>query len=185
MQEACEERGGSMASVIGGSREAVAELCEQSGVEMANLNCPGQIVVSGTKEAIREAVVLGKDKGFKLVKELAVAGAYHSRLMEPARERFAGPVAEATIREPRCPFFANVSGREVREVAEIRESLVAQIVSPVLFEDCLRSMAAGNGDTAEFVECGPGRVLAGLVRRTDRSWNVRSFADLEDFAGGE
>ena len=181
MQEACEAAGGSMASVIGGSREQVAELCGECGVEMANLNCPGQIVISGAKEGIVRAVALGREKGFKLVKELVVAGAYHSRLMESARDRFAPFVADADIREPSCPFYANVTGGRVSDPDSIREGLVSQVVSPVLFEDCLRSLAAEAGDPVVLAECGPGRVLAGLVRRTDRSWAVESFADAEDF----
>lgn len=183
MQEACERTAGSMASVIGGTREAVAELCEECGVEMANLNCPGQIVISGEKEGITRAVAVGKEKGFKLVKELVVAGAYHSRLMESAHDRFAPFVEEASIRSPGCPFFANVSGKRVDDPAEIRQGLLSQVVSPVLFEDCLRSMASEQGDPIELVECGPGKVLAGLVRRTDRSWNTRSFAEAEDLDG--
>ncbi len=181
MQEACESTAGSMASVIGGSRARVAELCGECAVEMANLNCPGQIVISGAKEGIARAVALGREKGFKLVKELVVAGAYHSRLMASARERFAPFVAAAEIREPCCPFYANVSGTRVSDPGSIREGLVSQIVSPVLFEDCLRSLAADADEPVELVECGPGRVLAGLVRRTDRSWAVESFAEAEDF----
>ncbi len=183
MQEACECTSGSMASVIGGNREEVEELCAECGVEMANLNCPGQIVISGATEGIVEAVARGKEKGFKLVKQLVVAGAYHSRLMESAREGFAPFVDSASISIPQCPFYANVSGKRVDDPAEIRKGLVAQVVSPVLFEDCLRSMAAEQDEPVELVECGPGKVLAGLVRRTDRSWTVRSFAEADDFAG--
>lgn len=180
MQEACEQTAGSMASVIGGTREAVAALCEECDVEMANLNCPGQIVISGEKEGITRAVALGKEKGFKLVKELVVAGAYHSRLMESARTRFATFVEAADIQAPNCPFYANVSGRRVEEPVEIRKGLVAQVVSPVLFEDCLRSMAADQAEPIELVECGPGKILAGLARRTERSWNTRSFSEADN-----
>jgi len=181
MQEACEATKGSMASVIGGTREEVSALCEECSVEMANLNCPGQIVISGPKEGIIQAVELGKEKGFKLVKELTVAGAYHSRLMESAREKFMPYVEEASIQEPNCPFYANVSGARIADPSKIREGLIAQVVSPVLFEDCLRSMAVEQDSPIELVECGPGKILAGLVRRTDRSWNVRSYSDATDF----
>jgi len=183
MQEACERTAGSMASVIGGTREAVSELCDECGVEMANLNCPGQIVISGEKDRIREAVAKGREKRFKLVKELVVAGAYHSRLMESARERFAPFVENSSIGAPKCPFFANVSGRRAEDPAEIRQGLVSQVVSPGLFEDCLRSMAGEQVGPIELVECGPGKILAGLVRRTDRTWNTRSFAEAEDLNG--
>tara|TARA_R100000027_G_scaffold254_1_gene306 strand:- start:44383 stop:45309 length:927 start_codon:yes stop_codon:yes gene_type:complete len=182
MQEACEATEGSMASVIGGTREAVNDFAEECGVEVANLNCPGQIVISGVQEGITKAVGLGRERGFKLVKELPVAGAYHSRLMESAREQFSPYVEKATIREPECPFYANVSGGRLSTPDEIREGLIAQVVSSVRFEDCMRSMIADQDEPAELVECGPGKILAGLVRRTDRAWNIRSFAELEDFS---
>lgn len=182
MQEACEKTHGSMASVIGGSREEVSALCEECDVEMANLNCPGQIVISGEKDRIVAAVALGKDKGFKLVKELVVAGAYHSSLMESARDEFAPYVESAEIGEPFCPFYANVSGGRVSTPQDIRKGLVAQVVSPVLFEDCMRSMAGEQSEPIELVECGPGKIIAGLIRRTDRSWSSRSFAEVDDFS---
>jgi len=184
MQEACEATEGSMASVIGGSREAVQELADECGVEMANLNCPGQIVLSGVKEGILRAVQLGRERGFKLVKELVVAGAYHSRLMETARDQFASFVEEAPIEAPSCPFYANVSGRRSETVAQIRSGLIAQVVSPVLFEDCMRSIASDQEEPIELVECGPGKIIAGLVRRTDRGWTIRSFAEADDFPAG-
>jgi len=185
MQEACEATEGSMASVIGGSREAVAEFASECDVEMANLNCPGQIVLSGAKEGIAKAVALGKERGFKLVKELVVAGAYHSKLMESARDQFAAYVDSAEISAPACPFYANVSGGRIDSVEKIREGLVAQVVSPVRFEDCMRSIAADQPEPIELIECGPGKIIAGLVRRTDRNWSIRSFAEAEDFSAGE
>ncbi|MGE9290032.1 MAG: ACP S-malonyltransferase, partial [Puniceicoccales bacterium] len=182
MQEACEATEGSMASVIGGDREAVAAFAEECGVEMANMNCPGQIVISGVKEGITKAVGLGRERGFKLVKELVVAGAYHSRLMESARDQFAPYVMEAAIEAPKCPFYANVSGARVETPEEIRQGLIAQVVSSVLFEDDLRAIAADQEEPVELVECGPGKIIAGMLRRIDRSWSVRSFAEVEDFS---
>ena len=182
MQEACEKTAGSMASVIGGEPAQVEELCQECGLEIANLNCPGQIVISGGKDRIVRAVQRGKEMGFKLVKELQVAGAYHSRLMESARTGFAPYVRGADIREPRCPFYANVSGRRVQQVEEIRQGLVDQVVSPVRFEECLRSMGADLPDPVEMVECGPAKILAGLVRRTERTWTVASFSESADFS---
>ncbi|MBC2602482.1 ACP S-malonyltransferase [Puniceicoccus vermicola] len=182
MQEACEATKGSMASVIGGTREAVADFAEECGVEMANLNCPGQIVISGVQEGIDKAVSLGRERGFKLVKELVVAGAYHSRLMESARDQFAPYVMDAAIEAPKCPFYANVTGARIESPEKIREGLIAQVVSSVLFEDDLRALAADQVGPVELVECGPGKIIAGMIRRVDRSWSVRSFAEAEDFA---
>jgi [acyl-carrier-protein] S-malonyltransferase len=180
MQLACEQSSGTMASIIGEERGKVGELCREFGVEMANLNCPGQIVISGEKTRINAAVAAGRDRGMRKVIPLNVAGAYHSRLMEPARAAFAAFLAGITFNRPNLTVFTNTTGRAVAEPEEIRTALVKQIVSPVLWEDCLRA-AAGAGAT-EFWELGPGAVLAGLARRTDRSWPVRSFAEWTDFA---
>ena len=180
MQLACEQSSGAMASIIGEERGKVDELCREFGVEMANLNCPGQIVISGEKTRINAAVAAGRDRGMRKVIPLNVAGAYHSRLMEPARAAFAAFLAGITFNRPNLTVFTNTTGRAVAEPEEIRTALVKQIVSPVLWEDCLRA-AAGAGAT-EFWELGPGAVLAGLARRTDRSWPVRSFAEWTDFA---
>jgi len=180
MQLACEQSSGAMASIIGEERGKVGELCREFGVEMANLNCPGQIVISGEKTRINAAVAAGRDRGMRKVIPLNVAGAYHSRLMEPARAAFAAFLAGITFNRPNLTVFTNTTGRAVAEPEEIRTALVKQIVSPVLWEDCLRA-AAGAGAT-EFWELGPGAVLAGLARRTDRSWPVRSFAEWADFA---
>jgi len=182
MQEACEKTAGSMASVIGGAPSQVEELCRECGLQIANLNCPGQIVISGEKQRILDALQRGRGMGFKLVKELQVAGAYHSRLMESARKGFRPFVQAADISEPKCPFYANVSGQCVQDVAKIREGLVEQVVSSVRFEDCLRSMGAALPQPVEMVECGPAKILAGLVRRTESSWTVYSFSESSDFA---
>ena len=182
MQEACEATEGSMASVIGGTREAVSAFADECSLEMANLNCPGQIVLSGPKPEIKKAVSLGRERGFKLVKELVVAGAYHSRLMESARDQFTGYVEKASISEPGCPFYANVTGGRLQKVSDIREGLINQVVSPVRFEDCMRSLVAEQDSPAELIECGPGKIIAGLVRRTDRSWSIHSYSEAGDFS---
>lgn len=180
MQLACEQSSGTMASIIGEERSKVDELCREFGVEMANLNCPGQIVISGDKTRISAAVAAGRDRGMRKVILLNVAGAYHSRLMEPARAGFAAFLAGITFNRPGLTVFTNTTGRAVAEPEEIRAALVKQIVSPVLWENCLRAAAAAGA--TEFWELGPGAVLAGLARRTDRSWLLRSFAEWTDFA---
>jgi len=180
MQLACEQSSGTMASIIGEERGKVDELCREFGVEMANLNCPGQIVISGEKTRINAAVAAGRDRGMRKVIPLNVAGAYHSRLMEPARAAFAAFLEGVPFNRPALTVFTNTTGRVVAEPGDIRAALVKQVVSPVLWEDCMRSAAAAGA--TQFWELGPGAVLAGLARRTNRDWLVRSFAEWTDFA---
>lgn len=178
MQLACESTSGAMASLIGGSVEEVAAVCDEFDVDMANLNCPGQIVISGDRERIAAAVAKAKTLSFKMVVPLQVAGAYHSRLMEPARKGFAEYLAEVEFAAPTMPVFSNVSGGAVSDPDQIRDALVAQVVSPVRWEDCMRAAIASG--VTEFFECGPGTVLNGLGRRIDRSATIRSLGKLED-----
>ncbi|HTX65178.1 MAG TPA: ACP S-malonyltransferase [Opitutaceae bacterium] len=179
MQLACEQTGGTMASIIGEERDTVAALCRDFDVEMANLNCPGQIVISGEKARIAAAVAGARERGMRKVIPLNVAGAYHSRLMEPARAAFATFLAGVAVARPSLTVISNTTGRPVVEPDEIRAALGRQVVSPVLWEDSLRHAAAAGA--TEFWELGPGAVLAGLARRTNRDWPVRSFAEAADF----
>lgn len=180
MQEACEQAKGGMASVIGEEQAKVAQLCAAFDIEMANLNCPGQIVISGERSRVEAAVTASKERGFKRVIPLNVAGAYHSRLMEPARARFASFLEGIQFKAPQVTVLTNTTGRAVEDPSAIRDALVRQVVSPVLWEDCMRE-AARLGAT-EFIECGPGAVLAGLARRTERSWPVKSISEAADLA---
>lgn len=178
MQLACEKSIGGMAAVIGEERTRIEELCREFDIQAANFNAPGQIIVSGEKTKIEALVAAAKEKGLKRVMALNVAGAYHSRLMEPAREEFARFLAGIEFKAPRFTVFTNTTGRAVQEPAAIREALVKQVVLSVLWEDCMRSAVAAGA--TEFWECGPGAVLAGLAKRTDKSWNVKSFAEYAD-----
>lgn len=178
MQQACERTTGGMAAVIGEEREKVAELCRDFDVEAANFNAPGQIIISGEKSKIDAAVAGAKERGMKKVMALNVAGAYHSRLMEPARAEFARYLDSVPFAMPRFTVFTNTTGRAVSEPAEIKAALVKQVVSSVLWEDCMRSAVAAGA--TEFWELGPGGVLAGLARRTDKTWTVKSFAEFSD-----
>lgn len=180
MQLACEAARGGMASVIGEEPAAVEALCREFDIEVANLNCPGQIVVSGELTRVEAAVAAAKARGLRRVIPLNVAGAYHSRLMEPARAAFAEFLAGIELRPPRVTVLTNTTGRAVAEPTAIRDALVQQVVSPVRWEDCMRE-AARLGATA-FWELGPGAVLAGLARRIDREWRVKSFAEFADLA---
>jgi [acyl-carrier-protein] S-malonyltransferase len=178
MQAACEQTSGGMAAAIGETREAVAALCAEFDIEAANFNAPGQIIVSGEKSKVTAAVAAAKDRGMKKVMALNVAGAYHSRLMEPARAAFASFLADIPFQAPRLTVFTNTTGEEVNDPAAIREALIRQVVSSVRWEDCMRRAAAAGA--TEYWELGPGAVLAGLARRTEKSWTVRSFAEFSD-----
>ena len=180
MQLACEQSSGTMASVIGEERARVEALCQEFDVELANLNCPGQIVISGDKARIAAAVAAARDRGMRKVILLNVAGAYHSRLMEPARAAFAAFLEGIPFARPGLTVLSNTTGALVEEPGAIRAALVRQVVSPVRWEDCMRAAAAAGA--TQFWELGPGGVLAGLARRTNRDWPVRSLAEWADFA---
>ena len=180
MQQACEQASGGMAAVVGEERAKVAELCAEFDVEAANFNCPGQIIISGEKTKIDIAVSAAKARGMKKVMPLNVAGAYHSRLMEPARAAFAAFLADVPFATPQFTVFTNTTGKAVASPDEIRFALVKQVVSSVLWEDCMRSASAAGA--TEFWELGPGGVLAGLARRTNKDWPVKSLAEFSDLA---
>lgn len=180
MQLACEQTNGGMAAIMGEERTKVAELCREFDIEAANFNGPGQIIVSGEKAKVDAAVGMAKERGIKKVISLKVAGAYHSRLMEPARAAFAAFLEKIPFAAPRFVVFTNTTGQAVSDPAAIKAALVKQIVSPVLWEDCMRSAAAAG--VTEFWELGPGGVLAGLARRTEKTWLVKSFSEFADLA---
>lgn len=178
MQLACEQTVGGMAAIIGEERAKVAELCREFDIEAANFNAPGQIIISGEKAKIDQAVSGAKDRGMKKVIPLNVAGAYHSRLMEPARAAFAAFLETVSFSAPKFTVFTNTTGQAIGDPAAIKTALVKQVVSSVLWEDCMRAAAAAGA--TEFWELGPGGTLAGLARRTDKTWNVKSFSEFAD-----
>lgn len=178
MQLACEQTVGGMAAVIGEERAKVAELCREFEIEAANFNAPGQIIVSGEKAKIDTAVAAAKERGMKKVIPLNVAGAYHSRLMEPARAAFAAFLQPIAFSAPKFTVFTNTTGKAVSDPAAIKAALVKQVVSPVLWEDCMRGAAAAGA--TEFWELGPDDKLAGMARRTDKAWKVKSFSEFAD-----
>ncbi len=180
MQEACEQTTGGMAAIIGESREAVGALCGDFDVEAANFNAPGQIIISGEQSKVNAAVEAGKARGMKRVIPLNVAGAYHSRLMEPARERFEAFLADIIFQAPKLQVFTNTTGTAISDPAAIKAALVKQVVSSVMWEDCARAAVAAGA--TQLWELGPGGVLSGLARRTERSWPVSSFAEFADLA---
>ena len=169
MQKACEQQASTMAAVLGLENEVVEEVCNsiEGTVVVANYNCPGQIVISGEVEAINKACDILKEKGAKRALVLPVGGAFHSPLMEPAREELAKAIEETTFNTPICPVYQNVVAKAVTDPAEIKENLVAQLTGAVKWTQSVQQMIADGG--AEFVEVGPGKVLQGLMRKIDRS----------------
>lgn len=180
MQKACERTPGGMAAILGADRERVLALCREFDIDAANFNAPGQIIVSGECAKVEAAVAAARSRGHAKAVRLHVAGAYHSRLMEPAREAFAAYLEKVPVARPRFPVFSNATGRAVSEPAEIRLALARQLVSPVLWEENMRAAAAAGADP--FWELGPGGVLSRLVHHIDRRWRVRTLCELADAA---
>ena len=181
MQLACEKTTGTMACIIDGDQNKVTKLCSDFDIDIANRNCPGQVVISGDKSKVESAISEAKKNGdFRMVVPLNVAGAYHSRLMEPARRDFEKFLAEVEVKKPNLTVFSNVSGQSVSEPNEIKKLLVEQIVSMVRWEDCMRNASALG--ISDFYECGPGGILAGLAKRTDRSWKVTRICEYNDLS---
>ena len=171
---------GSMLAVLGLDQKWIGAVIGQASsmgvVEIANLNCPGQIVLTGQIGALAEAGRLASAAGASRVIELQVSGAFHSSLMRPMATEFAAVLATAEIRPARIPIVANVTARETAEPQEIRRLLAEQIYSSVRWEDSVRLMA-GNG-AGLFVECGPGKVLSGLVKRVDQKLKTANVNDV-------
>jgi [acyl-carrier-protein] S-malonyltransferase len=180
MQLACEKTVGGMAAIIGEDRAKVYAVCEKFEIEAANFNAPGQIIVTGEKAKVDALVAAAAENGIKKIMTLKVAGAYHSRLMEPARVAFAEFLQGVTFNRPAFTVYTNTTGQAVSEPAEIRTALIRQVVSSVLWEDCVRSAAAAGASI--YWECGPGAILAGMARRTEKSWPVKSFAEFAEVA---
>ncbi|MDR1254750.1 MAG: ACP S-malonyltransferase [Puniceicoccales bacterium] len=177
MQEACDLAPTGMLSLIGGSIEATEQLCRSLDLDVANLNCPGQIVVSGTLDALNKAQIGAKDLGFKLAIPLKVAGAYHSRWMQSARDNFEKVLAPIPFRPPVITVLANTTGGAMEDPEQIKQALGKQITSTVQWESCLRWLV--NKNCIHCLECGPGSVLAGLAKRTDSALEVTLLNEWE------
>ena len=169
MQAAAERNPGGMASVLGLTDEQVGELCSKAAqgqrLFLANLLCPGNIVVSGQKPALERFICMAEQAGARVV-PLAVAGAFHTELMEPADKELADALSQATLQDARIPVYVNVDARPHQAADEIRQLLVSQVLQPVRWEESMRRMISDGFD--QFYEIGPGRVLRGLLRRIDR-----------------
>ncbi|CAM1367150.1 ACP S-malonyltransferase [Tenacibaculum xiamenense] len=174
MQKACEIQPSTMAAVLGLEDEVVETVCEEiEGVVVAaNYNCPGQLVISGEIESIEKACEILKEKGARRALVLPVGGAFHSPMMEPAREELAKAIEETQFNEPTCPVYQNVVAKAVTNPQEIKENLISQLTAPVKWTQCVQAMIADGG--TEFVEVGPGKVLVGLMRKIDRGVTASS-----------
>lgn len=175
MQEACDTTQGGMASIINLDDAVLTEVCREADVDIANLNCPGQTVISGAKDKIAKAVELAKARGAKRALPLSVAGAYHSRLMAGAQQKVAAVLADLTMSAPRVPVVANVSARPGGSVAEIKDLLTRQVTGTVRWTESMQWLVA-QGFT-RFIELGPGTVLAGLMKRINKDVEVISIND--------
>lgn len=174
MQKACELKPSTMAAVLGLEDEVVEQGCEATDgiVVAANYNCPGQLVISGEVEAIEKACELMKEKGARRALVLPVGGAFHSPLMEPAREELAAAIEATTFNIPNCPVYQNVTTKAVTDPEEIKKNLIAQLTAPVKWTQSVQNMIK-DGATS-FTEVGPGKVLSGLVKKVDRSMETIS-----------
>ncbi|WP_029037871.1 ACP S-malonyltransferase [Salinimicrobium xinjiangense] len=174
MQKACELEESTMAAVLGLEDHLVEAICADiNGVVVAaNYNCPGQLVISGELLAVEKACEELKDRGARRAMVLPVGGAFHSPLMEPAREELAAAIEETEFHKPLCPIYQNVSTFAVTDPAEIRKNLIFQLTAPVKWTQSVQNMIK-DGAT-EFIEVGPGKVLQGLVKKIDRNAEVRS-----------
>lgn len=174
MQKACEAQQSTMAAVLGLADEKVEEICAATPgiVVAANYNCPGQLVISGEMEAIHAACEAMKEHGARRALVLPVGGAFHSPLMEPAREELAAAIANTNFSTPSCPIYQNVSTTAVIDPKEIQKNLIAQLTAPVKWTQSVEHMIA-DGAT-QFIEVGPGKVLQGLVRKINREVEASS-----------
>lgn len=177
MQEAGKVSPGSMAAIIGLDDEAVDEVCLETGAEIANLNCAGQVVISGTKEAVAQTMDLAQSRGAVGVVPLIVSGAFHSVLMRPATEGMTRAVSQLEFRTPTVPIVANCTALPMTTSAEVREELLQQLCQCVQWQPSVEYMV--NAGVSTFIEIGPGIVLSKLIKRISRSVQVLNVGDIE------
>ena len=172
MQKACEAAPSTMAAIVGLADDKIEEICAEVSkpgnvVVPANYNCPGQLVISGNIEAINEACEKLKAAGAKRALPLKVGGAFHSPLMQPAKEELEAAIEKTEINAPKCPVYQNVDGKPHTEPADIKKNLIAQLTSSVRWTACVQNMIADGAD--DFTECGPGKALQGMIGRIDKT----------------
>lgn len=178
MQKACEANPGTMAAIIGLSDEKVEEVCSEVSVDgqivvAANYNCPGQLVISGNVEAVNAACEKLKEAGAKRALPLKVGGAFHSPLMQPAKDELQAAIEQTEFAAPSCPVYQNVDAKAHTDAAEIKANLTAQLTSPVRWTASVQAMIAAGAD--DFTECGPGKALQGMIGRIDKNVAVKGI----------
>ncbi len=186
MQQAGIDNPGTLAAVVGLESKKVEELCKEAStagiVQCANFNSPGQIVISGSIDGVRKAMELCKSNGAKLVKELVVSGAFHSPLMQSAKDTLLDVLVFTPFYDARFPVYANVNAKPVTKKDEIKNNLHSQVTSPVRWEETINNMIADGFD--EFYEIGPGKILQGLVKRINpdvKLFGIDKYEDLEQY----
>jgi [acyl-carrier-protein] S-malonyltransferase len=174
MQKACEMQPSTMAAVLGLENDVVEKICKETQgiVVAANYNCPGQLVISGEIDAINKACEALKEAGARRALVLPVGGAFHSPLMEPAREELAAAIKNTTFSKPKCPIYQNVTASAITDENEIKANLILQLTAPVRWSQSVQQMIA-DGAT-HFIEVGPGKVLQGLVKKINRESEIAS-----------
>ena len=178
MQKACEANPGTMAAIIGLSDEKVEEVCSEVSADgqivvAANYNCPGQLVISGNVEAVNAACEKLKEAGAKRALPLKVGGAFHSPLMQPAKDELQAALEQTEFAAPSCPVYQNVDAKAHTDAAEIKANLTAQLTSPVRWTASVQAMIADGAD--DFTECGPGKALQGMIGRIDKNVAVKGI----------
>jgi len=184
MEEATKDNPGKMASVIGLNKESVEEVCKESGCEIANLNCPGQVVISGKSDSVDKAAALAKEKGAKRSIMLDVSGPFHSSLMESASKKLEKLLSSVDISKPALSVISNVDAAYEEDPARIRENLVRQLTCRTYWADSIRLLVKEG--VKNFLEIGPGKVLKGILRRIDPGlavYNIGTVDDMKNFEG--
>ena len=175
MQKACDMQQSTMAAILGLEDETVESICntissEGETVLAANYNCPGQVVISGSVEGVAKACEKLKEAGAKRAMPLSVSGAFHSPFMQPAKEELEAAINDATFMAPRCPVYQNVDGKPYTSPQEIKANLIAQLTAPVRWTKTIQQMIADGAE--EFIECGPGNVQQGLIKKIKATTNI-------------
>ena len=179
MQKACEQTPSTMAAIVGLADDKIEAICAEVSettpiVVPANYNCPGQLVISGSVEAIDAACAKLKEAGAKRALPLKVGGAFHSPLMQPAKDELQAAIEQTEFATPKCPVYQNVDGKPHTDPAEIKQNLIAQLTSSVRWTSCVQNMIADGAD--DFTECGPGKALQGMIGRIDKTVAVNGIS---------
>jgi [acyl-carrier-protein] S-malonyltransferase len=175
MQQAGQINPGGMAAVIGLSQHQVADLCAETGTQIANINCPGQLVISGAADKLARAIELARERGAHRVVPLVVSGAFHTPLMQPAVDGMAEVITSLKFNPPQVPIIANTSAQPLTTATDVKEELLRQLTNSVRWQASVEYMISNGVDT--FIEIGPGRVLSGLIRRTSKTAHTVNLGD--------